>query len=105
MTFDGVRRVFADLVAPARRFTAILSLLAAALAGTVCAIAAETVNPDIAQRRAIERRTFADAEIIDGFFKVTFGAECRRSTVLSRRLFTPDGLVISPTRLPAKAWK
>jgi len=75
MTFDGVRRVFADLDAPARRFTAILSLLAAALAGTVCAIAAETVNPDIAQRRATERRTFADAEIIDGFFKVTFGAE------------------------------
>jgi len=75
MTFDGIRRVPANLVAPARRFTAILSLSAAALTGTVCAIAAETLNPDIAQRRATERRSFADAEIIDGFFKVTFGAE------------------------------
>jgi len=32
-------------------------------------------DAEVAYRRSIERRTFSDAEIIDGFFKVTFGAE------------------------------
>ena len=32
-------------------------------------------NPEIAKRRAAERRTFTDAEIIDGFFRTVFGAE------------------------------
>ena len=32
-------------------------------------------NKDIAARRAAEVRSFTDAQIIDGFFKVTFGAE------------------------------
>src|SRR5205085_4073556 len=43
-----------------------------ALTGAVLAAAED---PDIAHRRAIERKTFSDAEIIDGLFKVTFGAE------------------------------
>jgi hypothetical protein len=37
--------------------------------------AALAESPEIAQRRAAEPKTFTDAEIIDGFFKVTFGAE------------------------------
>ncbi len=32
---------------------------------------------EIAKRRAAERKTFTDAEIFDGFFKVSFGAEMR----------------------------
>jgi hypothetical protein len=44
----------------------------AVLTGTVL-VAAE--DADIARRRAIERKTFSNAEIIDGFFKITFGAE------------------------------
>ncbi len=44
----------------------------AALTGAVLA-AAEDV--DITHRRAIERKTFSDDEIIDGLFKITFGAE------------------------------
>jgi hypothetical protein len=36
-------------------------------------VAAE--NAKVAHHRAIERKTFTDAEIADGFFKVTFGAE------------------------------
>jgi hypothetical protein len=32
-------------------------------------------DPEIARRKAAERKTFTDAEIVDGFFKVTFGAE------------------------------
>jgi hypothetical protein len=74
MTFDGVRRIFTDLSLPTRRFTTIM-VMAASVVGLACAIAAETDNAEIAHRRAIERRTFTDAEIIDGFFKVTFGAE------------------------------
>ncbi len=40
-------------------------------AGTVAA----AENPEIAKRRAAERKTFTDAEIIDGFFKVALSAE------------------------------
>ena len=34
-------------------------------------------DSQIAKRRAAERKTFTDAEIFDGFFKVAFGAEMR----------------------------
>jgi hypothetical protein len=44
----------------------------AALSGAVLAAAEDT---EITHRRSIERKTFSDAEIIDGLFKVTFGAE------------------------------
>jgi hypothetical protein len=54
-----------------RLCTVVLAVLAIAL--TLPAAFAE--NPEIAQRRATERKTFSDAEIIEGFFKVTFGAE------------------------------
>src|SRR5437588_543741 len=39
------------------------------------AVLAAAENAEIAHRRSIERKTFSNAEIIDGFFKVTFGAE------------------------------
>jgi hypothetical protein len=32
-------------------------------------------NAEIAHRRSLERKNFTDAEIVEGFFKVTFGAE------------------------------
>jgi hypothetical protein len=32
-------------------------------------------NPEVSARRAAERKNFTDAEIVDGFFKLTFGAE------------------------------
>jgi|GEM_PF-380095 len=32
-------------------------------------------HPEIAKRRAAERKTFTDAEIVDGFFRTVFGAE------------------------------
>src|SRR5262245_25633044 len=50
-------------------------LLASSLALLLLATAAHTERPEIAQRRATERKDFTDAEILDGFFKVTFGAE------------------------------
>jgi hypothetical protein len=51
---------------------AVLVLASAAALGTESSAAEDT---EIANRRAMERKTFSDAEIIDGFFKVTFGAE------------------------------
>jgi hypothetical protein len=74
MTFGGVRRAIANLKIQSRRFAAVLGLAAGVFAATYSATA-ESENPDIAYRRSIERRTFTDAEILDGFFKVTFGAE------------------------------
>jgi hypothetical protein len=37
--------------------------------------AAHAQNNEIGERRATQSKTFTDAQIIDGFFKVTFGAE------------------------------
>jgi hypothetical protein len=47
------------------------------MAVVVLAGAAQSFADDaeISRRRATERRSFTDAEIMDGFFKVTFGAE------------------------------
>jgi hypothetical protein len=50
--------------------------LVAALAAPA-AVVAQPEHPDIERRRAVERKTFSDAEITDGFFKVAFGAELR----------------------------
>jgi hypothetical protein len=51
----------------------------AALIGFACfaALPAQAEHREIAKRRAAERKTFTDAEIFDGFFRTTFGAEMR----------------------------
>lgn len=41
-------------------------------------------NKDIIARRAAESRSFTDAQIIDGFFKITFGAEFHTSGRIDR---------------------
>jgi hypothetical protein len=79
MTVDGFCRAFADRKARTRRAAASIGLLgvamlAAAMTVVACAAAAAD-NPEVARRRAAERKNFTDAEIADGFFKVTFGAE------------------------------
>jgi hypothetical protein len=53
-------------------------LLATLLALLACGAALGFVraeNPQIAKLRAAEQKTFTDAEITDGFFKIAFGAE------------------------------
>jgi hypothetical protein len=42
-----------------------------------CCVAAlaQPDHPEINKRRAAERKTFTDAQIIDGFFRIAFGAE------------------------------
>lgn len=45
---------------------------------------ARAEHPDIAKRRAAERTTFTDAEIIDGFYRIVFGAEFHVSGSVDR---------------------
>jgi hypothetical protein len=56
-----------------RRLAAVLGLGLVLLG----ALPASAEHPEISARRAAERKQFTDAEIIDGFFKVAFGAEFR----------------------------
>jgi len=53
------------------------AMAVAALAAISPGQPAGAENAEIAHRRATERKTFTDAEIIDGFFKIAFGAELR----------------------------
>jgi hypothetical protein len=76
MPLDGVRCADAGQHMPAGPWPARCALAIVTLAivlGQHRPSAAE--NAEIAHRRAIERKVFSDAEIADGFFKVTFGAE------------------------------
>ncbi|MSP47275.1 MAG: DUF2927 domain-containing protein [Xanthobacteraceae bacterium] len=74
MTFGGFRRPFVSS-GITRRWAAICGATLVALTAWVGAMPAAAEDPEIAQRRATERKAFTDAEIADGFFKVTFGAE------------------------------
>ena len=60
---------------PRLRILIALAGILALLASGLPALAAKAENPEIAQRRAAERKSFTDAEIIDGFFRIVFGAE------------------------------
>ena len=73
MTIASPRRVAARgrRAAACSRCAAAFAVLALLAASTIaCA-----EDPEVARRRATERKTFTDEEIFDGFFKVTFGAE------------------------------
>jgi hypothetical protein len=58
-----------------RSMRAVLIALAGVIAAQACAAQALAENPQVAERRAAERKQFTDAEIIAGFFKLAFGAE------------------------------
>ena len=74
MTFGWFRSA-RSLSKIARRWPANCGALLVVLAVLAGAIPAAAEDAEVAHRRSIERKTFTDAEIIDGFFKVTFGAE------------------------------
>ena len=61
-----------------------MSVFGVALFALFAAAPAATENSEIARRRQAERKIFNDAEIIDGFFKVTFGAEFHFSGPVDR---------------------
>jgi hypothetical protein len=76
MTIARVRSLLAGLSAifqkPQSSLALILMVVIAAL--SLPSLAASE-HPEIAKRRAAERKAFTDAEIIDGFFRIVFGAE------------------------------
>lgn len=57
------------------RRAALLFFSVVALVGASGAALAQAEDREIAKHRALERKTFTDTEIFDGFFKVSFGAE------------------------------
>ncbi len=73
MAVGGPRRASQSRSMFKWRRAASAALTLAVLIGT--APPAATEDAEIARRRATERKNFTDAEIADGFFKVTFGAE------------------------------
>jgi hypothetical protein len=83
MTFGGLRRAFASPSIVRRRFPVFAMSLVALVAQAV-AFPAAAQNSEAGKRRVAERKTFTDAEIIDGFFKVTFGAEFHVSSGVDR---------------------
>jgi hypothetical protein len=60
--------------APALRF-ALLTLAALTCVSDIVPKATAGELPDIASRQRSEKKSFTDAEIVDGFFKTAFGAE------------------------------
>jgi len=75
MTFNPPYRASATLRPwRASRLTQFAALFAAWIAG-LGIVTSMAEDAEIANRRAAERKAFSDAEIVDGFFKVTFGAE------------------------------
>jgi hypothetical protein len=70
---------------PQRRLAPLrLAPVAAALALLTIPDLAHAENPEISARRAAQRRTFTDAEIAAGFYKLAFGAEFHRAGPVDR---------------------
>jgi Protein of unknown function (DUF2927) len=61
------------------RFAAAMVLMFVCVVGPALLVgtAAHAENPDVSMRRGAERTGFTNAEILDGFFKIAFGAELR----------------------------
>jgi DUF2927 family protein len=75
MTLRGVSCVFSDAAAFIWRGRGWIVAALILLTSVLFAAPGSAEDLEIAHRRSIEHKTFTDAEIIDGFFKVTFGAE------------------------------
>jgi hypothetical protein len=76
MTIARIRHPFDGLPVMLRLPRSALALvLAVVIAAVSWPASAVAEHPDVAKRRAAERKTFTDAEIIDGFFRIVFGAE------------------------------
>jgi hypothetical protein len=73
---------FGGLFAARARQTACLLVFGVAATFDITGAAAE--NSEIAHRRATEQKSFTDEEIIEGFFKVTFGAEFHIASGINR---------------------
>ena len=89
---------------PTRRACGGLVLVGLAIAAVLPLGAARSENPQIATRRAHERKTFSDAEIAKGFFLTAFGAEYRVSGASDRiRKFDgPVRVMVEPPEPPGR---
>ena len=70
-----VARGFARIGAPGGRVLALACALLAPIIASVDQTAVASEKPQATMRRVSERKVFTDAEITQGFFKLTFGAE------------------------------
>lgn len=76
MTTAPVRHALQYLAMVLRMPRRVLALtLALAIAAASWPAAGVAENAEVTKRRAAERKTFTDAEIVDGFFRIVFGAE------------------------------
>jgi hypothetical protein len=74
--FTTLRRALCACAGAARLPRLALALAVTAVAaGALLPPAVASEHPEVAKRRAEERKSFTDAEIIDGFFRIVFGAE------------------------------
>jgi hypothetical protein len=71
MNYRQPRDLSATLAHARLAIAAAMAIVAATLVGD----AAQAEDADISLRRSLERTTFSNDEIIDGFFKIAFGAE------------------------------
>lgn len=71
-----LRRASSVCTAVVRLRHLVLALIVTAVAaGALLSSAVASEHPEVAKRRAAERKAFTDAEIVDGFFRIVFGAE------------------------------
>lgn len=68
----------------ARAWLALIGLLAAVAFPAIVSSPARSENAEIATRRAAERTSFTDAEIMNGFFKLAFRAELQLDRKVER---------------------
>lgn len=76
MAVARIRNAIGSLPALLRQPHRIMALtMAVAVTAVLWPAAGLAEHPEVAKRRAAERKTFTDAEITDGFFRIVFGAE------------------------------
>ena len=75
MAFPVFWRLCCSAAAGTGRHFLVLMAGAILLSSVLPPATARAEDPKIAKLRAAERKTFSDAEIVDGFFRIVFGAE------------------------------
>jgi hypothetical protein len=74
---DKIAALLRDKIAALARDKIARAIVAILIAATAFVSLAHAEDPEIARRRATERKSFTDAQIFDGFFRTAFGAEMR----------------------------
>ncbi|MGD9922464.1 MAG: DUF2927 domain-containing protein [Pseudorhodoplanes sp.] len=75
MKVTRIGPLIGSLRAMTRTSHVLIALTATIFAAIIWAGSVTAENSEVAERRSAERKTFTDAEIADGFFRIVFGAE------------------------------